>query len=87
LRNLEQIFGTKFRNCVVDALFVDWQADPFSRMAYSYVPVNGVGWRSRLADPVENVLFFAGEATHITRPATVHGAIESGFRAANEILR
>ncbi|MCA9826635.1 MAG: FAD-dependent oxidoreductase, partial [Dehalococcoidia bacterium] len=31
-------------------------------------------------------LYFAGEATSTTRPATVHGAIESGIRAAGEIL-
>ncbi|MGD1865217.1 MAG: hypothetical protein ACFB0D_11735 [Phormidesmis sp.] len=36
--------------------------DPYVRMAYSYVPVNGVGWRSQLAQPVDRALFFA-EAT------------------------
>jgi len=32
-------------------------------------------------------LVFAGEHTaHDSNPATVHGAIESGFRAARQIL-
>ncbi|MDY6940652.1 MAG: FAD-dependent oxidoreductase [Cyanobacteriota bacterium] len=65
---------------------MDWQTDPYARMAYSYVPVNGTGLLSQLAQPVDRVLFFAGEATHPTRAATVHGALESGIRAAREIL-
>ena len=71
---------------LIDAVFVDWQADPYAQMAYSYVPVNGQGLRAQLAQPIEQVLFFAGEATHPTRAATVHGALESGIRAAREIL-
>lgn len=44
-----------------------------------------------LAKPVKNaeglnVIYFAGEATHSTSFATVHGAIETGFRAAEEIM-
>ncbi|TVR22612.1 MAG: hypothetical protein EA396_05610, partial [Anaerolineaceae bacterium] len=30
---------------------------------------------------------FAGEAASITHPATVHGAILSGWRAADEVSR
>ena len=33
-----------------------------------------------------DTLFFAGEATHETAAGTVHGALESGVRAAQEIL-
>jgi monoamine oxidase len=40
-----------------------------------------------LAAPVNNTLFFAGEATDLTGyTGTVHGAIASGRRAAQEIL-
>ena len=86
LQDLEQMFERPLAYRLQDALFVDWQADPYARMAYSYVPVDGVGMRSQLAQPVDQVLFFAGEATHPTRAATVHGALESGMRAAREIL-
>ncbi len=67
-------------------LFVDFRTDPHSQMAYSYVPVGGTGLRKKLAQPVDNILFFAGEATNVNRPSTVHGAIESGLRVAREIL-
>lgn len=66
----------------------DWQADPFSRGAYSYVRVGGLEAQTTLAEPVEQTLFFAGEATETEgRHATVHGAIATGHRAAREILR
>jgi monoamine oxidase len=64
----------------------DWQRDPFSRGAYSYVGVGGGSAREELAAPVEDALFFAGEATDPEEPATVSGALQSGERAAREIL-
>jgi monoamine oxidase len=67
--------------------FHDWQSDPFSRGAYSYGAVGADGAQQALASPVENALFFAGEATDTTgHNGTVHGAIASGRRAAKEIL-
>jgi len=66
----------------------DWQSDPFSRGAYSYGKVGSDGAQQALASPVEKTLFFAGEATDISgNNGTVHGAIASGYRAAQEILR
>ncbi len=67
--------------------FINWGADPYSQMGYSYVPVGAVGLRAILAKPLGNALYFAGEATNITHPATVHGALESGWRAAREVMR
>jgi monoamine oxidase len=65
----------------------DWQADPFSRGAYSYAKVGADGAHAALASPVGNTLFFAGEATDTGgHNGTVHGAIASGERAAAEIL-
>jgi len=65
----------------------DWQTDPFSRCAYSYAGVGGTGAHQALARPVEKTLFFAGEATSADETGTVAGAIDSGARAAKEILR
>ena len=65
----------------------DWQSDPFSRGAYSYGKVGADGAQEALASPVENTLFFAGEATDTGgHNGTVHGAVASGVRAAREIL-
>ena len=88
LGQLEMISGVgNLASRLVEGRFVNWGDDPFSKMGYSYVPVDGTGFRSELARPLDGRLFFAGEATHVTRAATVHGAIESGLRAANEIMR
>lgn len=65
----------------------DWQSDPFSRCAYSYAAVGGSGAHAALAWPIENTLFFAGEATSGDETGTVAGAVESGLRAAREALR
>jgi monoamine oxidase len=62
----------------------DWADDPFARGAYSYVLVNGEGARERLAEPLADTLFFAGEATSADDSGTVAGALASGQRAASE---
>jgi monoamine oxidase len=64
----------------------DWQADPYARGGYSYVQVGGTGAREGLAEPLEETLYFAGEATDTEQSGTVGGALASGLRAAKEIL-
>jgi monoamine oxidase len=66
----------------------DWQSDPFSRGAYSYGKVGADGAHEELGRPVEDTLFFAGEASDVSgNNGTVHGAIASGRRAAAEIVQ
>jgi monoamine oxidase len=64
----------------------DWQADPFSRGAYSYIPAGGADAVRRYAEPVAETLFFAGEATDRRWAGTVAGAVASGERVADEVL-
>lgn len=65
----------------------DWHADPFSRGAYSYVRAGSFRNRAALELPVDNTLFFAGEATELNGHAgTVHGARATGRRAARQVL-
>lgn len=64
------------------ALVTDWPQDPFSRGGYAVVRAGHEAAPSALATPVDGTLFFAGEATHDDQPGTVHGAIETGERAA-----
>jgi monoamine oxidase len=50
--------------------------------------VGSQGARARLAKSVEDTLFFAGEATDMSGQAsTVAGALASGERAAQELLK
>jgi monoamine oxidase len=65
----------------------DWHANRFFLGAYSHVPVDGMAARDVLAEPLEGTLFFAGEAANnMGHGSTVHGAIASGMRAAQQIL-
>jgi monoamine oxidase len=69
-------------------LVADWREDPFSLGAYSYVPVGGITASIALAQPIADTLFFAGEATNSDgNSGTMHGAIATGYRAAEELLR
>jgi monoamine oxidase len=64
----------------------DWNADPFTRGAYSYVTTGGAQAREALGRPIDGTLFFAGEATaEHGESGTVNGALESGARAAREL--
>jgi monoamine oxidase len=64
----------------------DWAADPHTRGAYSYLPVLGLDLPKLLADPVDDTLFFAGEATvSDAQMGTVFGAVESARRASKEM--
>ena len=85
LRLLEEALGRPVAGELVESHFIDWGSDPWSKMGYSFVPPGGMGLRDALAAPVSDVLFFAGEATDRVRPQTVHGAFDSGYRAATEI--
>jgi monoamine oxidase len=68
--------------------FHDWTHDPFARGAYSYQTVGGADAPAAMARPISGTLFFAGEATDVdARTGTVHGAIATGERAANQVLR
>jgi monoamine oxidase len=63
----------------------DWPADPYARGAYSYVPAGATGVARQLAEPVEDTLFFAGEATDEKFAGTTAGALASGRRAADAV--
>jgi monoamine oxidase len=83
LADLTRIFKLSAEPELEAARFLDWSAEPTIRMGYSFVRPGGAGARDRLASPTPP-LFWAGEATNAVRPATVHGALESGVRAARE---
>ena len=65
----------------------DWNADPWSRGAYSYVLAGGAEAYRTLERPIEGTLCLAGEATcGEGYNATMEGAMRSGLRAARALL-
>jgi monoamine oxidase len=86
VESLRRIAGGQLPR-IAAAHFHDWHADPFFRGAYSYVPAGKLAARTALAQPVDETLYFAGEAANTSgHGATVHGAIESGRRAARYVI-
>ncbi|MBI5931275.1 MAG: FAD-dependent oxidoreductase [Chloroflexi bacterium] len=90
LRELSTLLGiplSELQKGVLAYKRLSWAADPFARGGYAHVPPGMAECRPLLARPEASQLFFAGEATaYDTNPQTVHGAIESGGRAARECL-
>jgi monoamine oxidase len=71
----------------VFATWHDWDNDPLTLGAYSSVPPGAERACQALSETDTGRLFWAGEATIPGQAKTVHGAIASGRRAANEVLR
>jgi monoamine oxidase len=66
---------------------VNWQTDPFSLGAYSYATVESSKAKKILAQPVEDTLFFAGEAlSEGTAMGAVEEALANGIKTAKELL-
>ncbi|MBU1346736.1 MAG: FAD-dependent oxidoreductase [Alphaproteobacteria bacterium] len=87
---LSDLLGSSFRKRLRPVATSMWGADSFSMGAYSHVlPGQGdaqTGARARLARPVENRIFVAGEATSTGFYGTAHGAWMEGERAAVEAI-
>jgi monoamine oxidase len=60
-----------------------WGVDPFSRGSYSYALPGKADCRALLAAPVDDRLFFAGEACSSSDYSTAHGAYLTGVAAAD----
>ena len=91
LESLSRIVGMPrkgIEDLLEESYMQNWQRDPFSLGAYSYIPLNGLSAPHELAAPIDNTLFFAGEATNTEgHHGTVHGALATGSRAAKEIIK
>ena len=85
LEQLRNCFGRSNVPQPIESVVTRWGSDRFARGTYSYVAAEArPGDYNLIAAPISN-LFFAGEATIATHPATVHGAYLSGLRAAHEV--
>jgi monoamine oxidase len=80
------ILGSDYRRKLTPLVESRWAHDPFALGAYSAALPGHAGARAVLAAPVDNRLFFAGEATSPNFFSTAHGARDSGERAAREVM-
>ena len=89
-KQLAEIFSVPLpllRSLLVCCATQDWQTDPLTFGAYSYVPAGALDAVLKMATPVQQTLYFAGEHTDLTGHwGTVHAAMRSGQRAAQQVL-
>jgi len=86
LKDLSQVYGRDISKLLSFGKFINWGADPYSKMSYSFNAIGSAGMREILSQPVGKTLYFAGEACNPIRPGTVHGAMETGQHAAEHII-
>ncbi len=83
---LAGLFGSDIRRRLRPLAGSAWASDPLSRGSYSIALPGHAGDRVVLAAPVEDRLFFAGEACTRSDFGTAHGAYATG-RAAAEMAK
>lgn len=84
MEELDAIFEGKASKYYVKHVIQNWSEEPFIQGSYSH------GWSSpeTLAAPVDNRLYFAGEAMNTDgNTSTVHGAAESAYAAMEQMLK
>jgi monoamine oxidase len=84
---LAGLFGSDIRRQLRPLAASFWRRDEFARGSYSYALPGHADDRARLAAPVQDRLFFAGEACSPNFFSTAHGAYETGTAAATAVLR
>jgi len=85
LDRVAAVFGADVRRHFVRSIVSAWDTDPWVLGAYASVKPGQFGAREKLAHPVENRLFFAGEAVGMPMVATCGGAYWSGTQAIGRI--
>jgi monoamine oxidase len=78
--------GNAFAKRVRPIRIHQWGADPFSRGSYSYARPGMTDCRMRLAAPVDDRIFFAGEACSTRDFSTAHGGWITGVAAADQVI-
>lgn len=91
LDQLDTMFGTPAHPCPASTSYVsgqvlDWSKEENVRGAYTYPCVGAHGAREILSAPLSDALYFAGEATHHGANPCLQAAMETGVRAAHQIL-
>ncbi len=85
LNELDEIFDGQASQFYVQHAIQNWSKEPFIGGSYSHFDDYSI--QETLGAPVENKLYFAGEAYHPENSSTVHGAAESAYTVVEEILK
>lgn len=84
---LDNLYGSDLKRAAGRSHATNWNGEPWVLGAMSAAAPGGQFARRTLMDPMNNRVWFAGEAVHERLWGTVGGAWESGDRAAAAALR
>ena len=80
------LFGSDFARRIKPLDLHRWGIDPLARGSYSFALPGKADCRAALAAPVDDRLFFAGEACSTHDYSTAHGAYLTGVAAADQAI-
>jgi monoamine oxidase len=90
LQSLSNIFEkplSELKQLLTASYVANWCKDPFSKGAYSFDTLETKKAREVLNTPIDNVLFFAGEALYEgASPGTLEAALVNGKQVAEKII-
>jgi monoamine oxidase len=86
LDELARLLGSDIRRHLQPLASTAWAEDPWSFGSYSHALPGRADDRAVLAEPVDDRLFFAGEACSRHDFSTAHGAYRTGLAAAEALL-
>jgi monoamine oxidase len=83
---LTSVLGSDFARRIKPIRIHRWGGDPYSLGSYSFALPGRADDRAVLAEPVDNRVFFAGEACSRHDFSTAHGGWHTGVRAAEAVI-
>lgn len=81
------LYGAEFGKRLTPVVASAWAGNPRVQGSYSHAKPGFASYRERLARPIDDRLFFAGEACSLHDFSTAHGARQSGLIAAEHVLQ
>ena len=86
--HLVAAFGSDIRGALSDRTIVTaWANDPWTLGSYSSALPGSHRCRAELAKPIDDILYFAGEAASPKYFSTCHGAYLSGIAAIDALAK
>jgi monoamine oxidase len=87
LAELDQLFDGQATKNYVKHVVQNWSKEPFIRGSYSYTFNDGIDvTMERLLVPIDDKVYFAGEAMSKYAQATVHGAALTAYEVVEKML-
>lgn len=83
LKELDEVFEGKASQHYIKHKSQNWSKEPFIRGSYSHYENDGV--QEVLSAPIDNKIYFAGEA-YAYDYSTVHGAADSAYKTVEQVL-